>query len=362
MRHDKPHNKRFRSQDQENPRYRLSEDEAEIIANYRRIQKEGHEANINPDDIHSGWIKSKGASIYFKNPNFKQAKFVKFKDDLINELKQYAPKFKEFVKYKVKDGHCLLLSPADVHIGKLCKSFVSGEEYNKQQAVIRTLEGINGCLQKSNGFNIDKIILVLGNDIMHVDTPSGGKTTKGTVQDVDGMFYEHLHIAKRLYINIIETLLGVYPDLHIIYNPSNHDYLTGFLLTEIICAYFKNNKNITFDVSLQYRKYYRYGKSKNSTLIGTTHGDGIKWDLLPMLMADECEDWSSSKYRYMFAHHIHHKVAKDYVGCSLESLRSPSPADSWHSKHGYTSSNNQAIESFIFHKKHGQVARITHLF
>ena len=39
---------------------------------------------------------------------------------------------------------------------------------------------------------------------MHIDTPSGGKTTSGTVQDVDGMFYEHFHIAKRLYINIID--------------------------------------------------------------------------------------------------------------------------------------------------------------
>ena len=46
----------------------------------------------------------------------------------------------------------LLISPADIHIGKLCKSFVSGEEYNKQIAVQRTLEAVDGILQKSNGF------------------------------------------------------------------------------------------------------------------------------------------------------------------------------------------------------------------
>ena len=249
-----------------------------------------------------------------------------------------------------------MISPADIHIGKLCKSFVSGEEYNKQKAVIRTLEGVQGCLNKSRGFNIDKILLVIGNDVMHIDSFSN-KTTRGTEQDVDGMFFEHFHIAKRLYINIIEMLLAFYPDLHIMYNSSNHDYLTGFMLADVIATYFKNNKNISFDISLQYRKYYTY---KNN-LIGSTHGDGAKWDLLPMLMADECKDWSKCKDRYMFTHHVHHKINKDYVGLSLESLRSPSPADRWHSKYGYTSSNNQAIESFIF-SKNGQVARLTHLF
>ena len=58
-----------------------------------------------------------------------------------------------------------------------------------------------------------------------------------------------------------------------------------------------------------------------------------------------------------------HKVAnKDMVGCTIESLRSPSEADAWHHKSGYLSSNNKAIESFLFSKQNGQVARITHLF
>ena len=52
----------------------------------------------------------------------------------------------------------------------------------------------------------------------------------------------------------------------------------------------------------------------------------------------------------------------DFIGVTLESLRSPSGADAWHHKAGYQSSSNLAIESFIFHKQHGQVARLTHLF
>ena len=354
---NKSFQKRYKNDKKGNPKYRLNSDEAEIIQQYRRIKQEAKSEGLNPDDVHSGWIKNKSASLYFKNRNFKAKELKDFKEDLIKDLEQYSPKFEYIEKPRVKDGHLLLISPADIHIGKLCKSFVSGEEYNKQKAVLRTMEGVKGCLQKSRGFNIDKIILVIGNDALHIDSFSN-KTTRGTEQDVDGMFYEHFHIAKRLYINIIEMLLAFYPDIHIMYNSSNHDYLTGFLLSDVIATYFKNNKNISFDISLQYRKYYKY----YNNLIGSTHGDGAKWDLLPMLMADESKDWSKCKYRYMFTHHVHHKVAKDYVGVSLESLRSPSPSDRWHNKMGYTSSNNQAIESYIISKQFGQVARLTHLF
>ena len=341
-----------------NARYRLTPDEVGVLREYRRIKEEAEFQGVNPNDIHSGWIKSKESSLYFKNSAFRTNDLKQFKKDLVKDLKEYAPDFNKVKKPKVHDGHCLLLSPADIHIGKLCKSFVTGEEYNKQKAVIRTLEGVQGCLEKSKGFNIDKIILIIGNDAMHIDSSSGGKTTSGTVQDVDGLFYEHFHIAKRLYINIIETLLEFYPDIHIVYNSSNHDYLTGFCLADVIATYFRNNKNISFDISLHHRKYFTY----YNNLIGSTHGHGAKWDLLPLLMADEAKEWSNTKYRYMFTHHVHHKVGKDYVGCSLESFRSPSPADTWHSKMGYTSSNNQAIEAFIFSKHDGQVARLTHLF
>tara|TARA_R100001443_G_scaffold11414_2_gene20969 strand:+ start:2071 stop:3129 length:1059 start_codon:yes stop_codon:yes gene_type:complete len=341
-----------------NARYRLTNDEVNVLKKYRRIKEEAELQGVNPNDIHSGWIKSKESSLYFKNSGYRTNDLKQFKKDLVKDLKEYAPNFNKIKKPKVHDGHCLLLSPADIHIGKLCKSFVTGEEYNKQRAVIRTLEGVQGCLEKSKGFNIDKIILIIGNDAMHIDSASGGKTTSGTVQDVDGLFYEHFHIAKRLYINIIETLLEFYPDIHIVYNSSNHDYLTGFCLADVIATYFRNNKNISFDISLHHRKYFTY----YNNLIGSTHGHGAKWDLLPLLMADEAKEWSNTKYRYMFTHHVHHKVGKDYVGCTLESFRSPSPADTWHSKMGYTSSNNQAIEAFIFSKHDGQVARLTHLF
>jgi len=251
--------------------------------------------------------------------------------------------------------HLLVIDPADVHIGKLAKSFETGEDYDNQIAVQRVREGVEGLLEKAKGFKINQILFVGGNDILHIDTPKR-TTTSGTDQDTDGMWYTNFLIAKELYIELLTKLIKV-ADVHFVFNPSNHDYTHGFFLADVIQTYFKDCKNITFDCSIAHRKYYVY----YDNLIGTTHGDGGKMDNLPLTMAHESPAWSSCKHRYIYIHHFHHKISKDYMGVCVEALRSPSGADSWHHRNQFQHSP-KAIEGFIHHPLHGQIARLTHLF
>lgn len=255
----------------------------------------------------------------------------------------------------VTDPHLLLLSLADLHIGKLADSFETGEDYNNQIAVKRAKDGVIGILNKAKGFPVEKIVFIGGNDILHIDTPKR-TTTSGTPQDTDGMWYSNFLIAKQLYIEIIHMLLEV-ADVHFVFNPSNHDYMSGFFLADLIKTYFKDCENITFDCSISHRKYITYGDN----LIGTTHGDGAKIENLPLLMAHESSDWSRCKHRYIYFHHIHHKTSKDFLGVCVESFRSPSSADSWHHRNGYQHAP-KAIEGFIHHPNFGQIAKLTHLF
>lgn len=280
----------------------------------------------------------------------------KFARELIEELKNYAPKFKPIKRSKPKreDSHLLVLDPADIHIGKLADSFETGEDYNSEKAVIAAKSGVVGIIEKTQGFHIDQILFIGGNDILHIDTPRG-TTTSGTYQNTSGMWYSNFLKAKQLYIDIMEMLLTVAP-VHFVYNPSNHDYMSGFFLADVIKTYFQHHKDVTFDTDMKHRKYFRYG----ANLIGTTHGDGSKERDLPLLMADESSDWSKCKHRYIYTHHIHHKTSKDYIGVTIESLRSPSPADSWHHRQGYVGVP-KAIEGFIHHKDFGQVCRLTHI-
>ena len=320
------------------------------------IKDNATEHGLDVADVHSGWLKNKDSSFYFKNPDLDKDFQERFKAELIESIQGHSPNYVSIIREKCVDGHLLVLDPADIHIGKLCDSFESGENYNNEIAVSRVLEGVDGILQKSNGFNIDKILFIGGNDILHIDTPDR-KTTSGTNQDTCGMWYTNFLKAKKLYVEVIDKLLNI-ADVHFTFNPSNHDYVHGFFLAQVIETHYQNCDNITFDCSIAHRKGFKYG----TNLIGTTHGDGAKAQDLPLLMAQEFPKWwGNTKHRYVYTHHVHHKTSKDYIAVTVESLRSPSATDSWHHRKGFQHSP-QAVEGFIHHKEFGQIARLTNIF
>ena len=339
-------------------RKRLSQEEANLVDQFRRVKDEAENAGVNPKDVKSGWLKTDESSLYFTNPDYRtreQKGIESVREEIIKELQTYSPKYPKIKRKPSKDGHLLVVDPADIHIGKLSSSFETGTEYDQQIAVKRVIEGVQGIIDKSSGWNIDKVLFIGGNDILHTDTPRR-TTTSNTPQDTDGMWYDNFLTAKQLYVDVIEMLMQV-ADVHFTFNPSNHDYQSGFFLAQVIEAHFRKSKNITFDVSIKHRKYYTYGNS----LIGTTHGDGAKQHNLGSLMSMEASEvWGSVKHRYFYTHHVHHKTAKDFINVTVESLRSPSEADSWHYRNGYISP--VAVEGFVHHKEHGQVARLTHFF
>ena len=282
-------------------------------------------------------------------------------DNIKKLIENYSPTYLDQPK-DFDNDHLLVINPADIHIGKYASELETGSGYDCETAVNRVLKGIQGLVNKSTGFGIEKVLFCIGNDILHIDNVYN-QTTSGTAQDVDGKWWEHFQIALMLYVKCIEMLRQVAP-VDVLHSMSNHDYQSGFHLAHALKSWFRKADDINFDISVAHRKYYKYGKN----LIGLEHGDGAKIDKLPLLMAQEQPLlWSKTKYRYFYLHHIHHKVkhkwldAKDFIGVTVEYLRSPSGTDSWHSRKGFTGVP-KAVEGFIHEKNSGQVARITHYF
>lgn len=339
------------------PRPRITDEELQLIYRLRErhkaLETECKEKGVPLEDVKHYWYKSEQFSMFVK-PQVKT--FEEVAADLVEQVKRYAPVYPDIKRGPVKDGHLLVLNPADVHIGKLAVALETGDSYNREIAVRRVREGVAGILEKAVSYNIERILLIIGNDKLHVDS-QGNTTTKGTRQDVDGMWYEHFMTAQALDVEILETLLTVAP-VHVQYDRSNHDDTLGFCLAQVLQAWFRNHKDVTFDVSPAPRKYHLYGKN----LIGSTHGDKTKPDALHRLMTEERPgDWGVCKHRYFYAGHVHHKVSKDVGSVCVEYMRSPSGTDSWHSGAGYSHSP-KAIEGFIHHAEYGQIARLTHLF
>lgn len=329
-----------------------------LLDQHEGIYKATDSLDIPNTSVKHMWLKDKEKSVFVKNPNYienEENDFSKLQSELIKELQNYIPKYPQIKREYNGNKRLFVFDPADIHIGKLCSAFEVGETYNNQIAVQRVLKGCKGILNEIDTNTIDKVLFVIGNDILHIDNAKI-TTTSGTPQDTDGMWHTNFLIAKSLYVDIIEILMQV-ADVHVVYNPSNHDYTNGFFLAQIIETHFKDCKNVTFDTTIAHRKYFTYGKN----LIGTTHGDGAKPQDLPMLMAHESKDWSNCKHKYIYSHHLHHKVSKDYMGVCVETLRSPSGTDSWHHRNGYEHAP-KAVEGYIHDKEHGQIQRITHIF
>lgn len=305
-----------------------------------------------------GWLKSNEASIFVKNPE-DILRLEDLKNEWLQTIKSKAPTYKPFQYKKIEDPHLLVIDPADVHIGKLALSAETGEDYNVDIAIKRVKDGIEMLVQKAQGFPIEKVLLVIGNDILHTDTTIR-TTTKGTPQDTDGMWFENYKKAHDLYVQVIDVLTTIAP-VHVIHCPSNHDVQSGFYLAQSVEAYYNKNKNVTFDVSIAHRKYFQYGKN----LLGFSHGDGAKETDMMHLMAHESKElWANTDYRYWYLHHRHHmskiqyRDGKDYIGGTIEYLRAVSANDGWHNRNGYVAP--QSIYAFLHQKNKGQIARIMH--
>lgn len=340
-------------------RPRITKSEYEILQDIREkhsaLSEECVAQGIPIQDVKYYWFKGERFSI---NVRGAQVSYDDIRKDIIEDMVNHAPKYnviKRDVK-KPEDSHLLVIDPADIHIGKLASSSETGEDYNNKVAVKRVLDGVYGIVEKASAFKTDKILYIIGNDVLHIDTPKR-QTTSGTPQDTDGMWYDNFLIARKMHVEVLEVLREI-ADVHVQYDPSNHDYTNGFFLADTIQSWFHNDKHITFNCSITHRKYFKY----HNNLIGTTHGDGAKENDLPLLMAHEAkEDWAVVNHRYFYTHHIHHKRSRDIMGVTIESLRSPSGADSWHHHNGYVHSP-KAIEGFLHHKIYGQICRFTHIF
>lgn len=323
---------------------------------YRMRKRYGEELEELPADAFSqilnqnnfegnwehGWLKTEEGTIFIKNNQ--KVDPEDFIEEIVSELKKHKPKHKT-IKRK-KGQYLYFVNPADLHVGKL--GYEEGE-YNVDIAVERCIQGVQSLTEDI--VDADKIVLLIGNDIIHTD--NGRSTTKGTLQDTDGIWSDNIIKAQKLYIDIIGMLLP-YADLHIMYCPSNHDRFTGFMLANMLKAWYNNHKNITFDTSKEQRKYFKY----HDNMIMVDHGDKVKDNLIPSLMATEQPQmWGETKFRYSFRNHKHHKIMKEHLGVIIEYSSSLSGSDEYHKDNGYIS--NKAIEMFKFTKNRGQRGRYT---
>ena len=289
--------------------------------------------------------------VEWKNPAWREA----LADLIDTKVKPYNTPRKRYSESE----HLLIPSLYDHHFGKLAWAPETGVDYDIKIAENLFTEAIANMLSKAAVFGIDRIVLPIGHDFLHIDNIEG-TTAAGTPQDVDSRLVKIINTASRAVTTAVSQCLQVAP-VDIVWVPGNHDPQTSYYLCKILEAYYRTTDDVTVDVSPMVRKFITYGVS----LIGMTHGSEEKIADLPLIMASsEPEAWAAAEHREWHIGHVHKKkemrtVTADSFGPVLvRVLPSLCGTDAWHYKKGYVA-GNRAAEAYLYHKEHGYAGHIS---
>ncbi len=265
--------------------------------------------------MHSGWVKKtdtetgESVSVYYHLGQDGAADETDLESLMESAIeKVFTGDIAKSVRPKPTGDHLLVIDIADLHIGKLALKSETGHHYDREEAVRRGIEGCRALLEKAQNFGVQRILFVLGNDIIHIDTPTR-TTTSGTPQDTDGSLSVMWDDAFAFYVACID-MCREYAPVSLLHCPSNHDWFSGFTLARAVRAWYRDCPEVhcsEYNTSMRHRKYFVF----EGNLLGFTHGDGAKEADLVGLMLDEVpQHLGTARRRYWYLHHLHHKIAK----------------------------------------------------
>ena len=293
--------------------------------------------------------------------NYQIKGFWKKKNPSITSLEQSIKNIKPCVHISLekrrRNGLLHEICIFDHHFGKYAWGQETGENYDLDIAKKRFVEAVSELSLYET--SPEKILFPIGNDILHINTDSN-MTYKGTIQDVDTRLVKVFRFAFESIVDSIYTLSKIAP-VDVLWVGSNHDLESSYYLCFAIAQYFKNNENISVDISPKVRKCYTWGKNT----IFFDHGEIKPEKLIQILSSEFSNEWCSAKYREVHAGHLHKKqeisfLTGDSFGSILyRRIPSLSGTDAWHYRNGFVGSN-KAAQSFLWHKEDGQIACYQH--
>jgi predicted phosphodiesterase len=262
-------------------------------------------------------------------------KWDSFEDTVLNTFKGMLSEFEndppELVEMPDNDmQYALVVSPTDFHWGKNAWHDETGNTYDFDEAKRRLVATTNDLINRLPA-RPEKVIIATGSDWFHVDNPKG-TTTRGTPMiDIFGSPQQILIAGCKLARQHIEMFRQVAP-VEVLFMPGNHDQYSAIALMLYLSAAYESADDVTVDTGPASRQYAVYGK----TLMGFTHGDKVKLQKLPQLMAiEQSENWGNTSCRLWFTGHYHHQTVQEMGGAICIILPSLSGTDKWHFDHGY---------------------------
>jgi hypothetical protein len=189
-------------------------------------------------------------------------------------------------------------------------------------------------------------------DYLHADNRSNMTPASGHLLDVDTRYQRVIRVAVDAMRYCIGRMLQKHRKVKVFITPGNHNPDSAGWMAMVIAAYYANEPRVEVETSPAKFFYQRFGRN----LIGITHGDKIKLEELPSIMAhDRAEDWGQTEHRYWWTGHIHHTKHQEYRGCTVEAFNTLAAGDAWHAASGYRA--KRQMQRIDIDRTHGIYSR-----
>lgn len=263
------------------------------------------------------------------------------KDALADVISNFQPKYQSlsgdiYINDNFDSDSVAVLSIQDLHFGK----------ENNNDVVEHFKEAVKTLSYRAYmSHKLNKIIYVIGGDLLNMDSFSG-TTTSGTPVDNDMRAPEAYQKAfDALYWSICH-LKQFCENLHVVYLPGNHDRLSSYHIAHALSKCFDpEDFSIYFDVEYKERKVVVYGHN----FFAFEHGDVTKKNTALVYATEFPLSWGRTKYRTCYTGHFHSKKTIEYTtenehhGFAIKHLPSLCSSDYWHYHNKFTGAKRQAI-------------------
>ena len=244
----------------------------------------------------------------------------------------------------------LLIGVADLHYGLLARDNIS-EEYNMKIARERFDNIISDVIKrKSNENDVEKVVLLIGNDFLSADNVQGTTSRHFTQQDQETNWYEIIGKATEMLIEEIDKLRFFFPQVEVINVKGNHAEMSTFGIMQTVNAYYKDSVSVKINTDCRFRQYIRYG----TNLIGLSHNERVQ-DVSKIMAAETGTDFGECKYKVFLMGHLHKlQLLEDDYGVDIRRLPSVVGASAWTASQGYCGTNKMS-QTFVFDKNKGLI-------
>ena len=341
----------------------LGVNDATIRKGIRRCKKKAAAAGYAPDadmtnPVADGFTTKRVSTLYDEDGNKKIQWVISEKER--ENLVELLDDFKDGLKDEFKGLHEPITAPTNRNMDMMACYMIGDQHYGMYAWGAETgsedwdTEIADQVL--TNGF--DKLcsrasdayygMLVNVGDFLHANDTTSATPASKHLLDTDGRFGKTIRSAGHLFKHIIGRMLQVHEEVIIINARGNHDPDAALWLNEMLRMYYSDEPRVK--VLDNYSKFVWYKWGKN--LIVTHHGDRLKaqraYESITMNLAKE---WGSTKHRFFWTGHIHHKQAQEIGGMLCESFNVLAPPDAWHAASGYGSS--RSMTCIMLHREYG---------